>query len=188
MGCLIDIHCNLLQIITMDPPWPSKSVNRAKTYSTLPDARSPRESTERKNTHSAMADGIAANNEAREDEANRMPTPPASASAAAEVAALMRLRVGRLADRERGCLVGVWVTNRRSLIDAVQQCFLPSLGALPLHAGKTSSMGLNVSMSVREDDAVGDCRASDSKAVDDDAESLDSSILYWLKVSEGKRS
>ena len=111
----------------------------------------------------------------------------ASAASPAELAALMRLRVERLADRERGCLVGVWVTNCRSLIDSVQQCFLPSLGALPLNASAASPMEFTRSHdhdAAGEHDGDGGDVTSDLRTIDGDTNTLDGSILYWIKVRE----
>jgi hypothetical protein len=188
----------------MDPPWPSKSVARAKPYGTLPTAGAQRE-VQRFGAPSAVVPlvaaaeagapaGAAAGAAAGEAAAGGAGGGGGggggggAAAAAAEVAALVRLRVGRLADRERGCLVGVWVTNRRALVNAVQHCFLPSLGAIPLSAHDCNA---NDDDGGGGDNIYGDW-ASRSDGVGETSTTgdgdgiggLDGSVLYWLKVSK----
>jgi N6-adenosine-specific RNA methylase IME4 len=117
--------------ITLDPPWPSQSVRRAGTYATIPHRATT-------GTSTLGTPGLVSE-DTPEDGApggvrKKRPrlSPPAVAPG---LEALVRLPLGSLADATTGCLVGVWVTNNRALVDAVSEVLLPAWGAMPLGTG-----------------------------------------------------
>ena len=200
-------------VIVLDPPWPSRSVARAGAYETMRTAKTgghggglgdkSRNAPSACGEHSSGSCCAAGGCGCGGGEAatiGQQPRPSKRAghhrsfSPGPELAALCAIPfASALADADRGCLVGVWVTNQAALVEWAAQVLLPSLGATGLRdappgpgeamdEARDASDGASFEQHCREPDpGPGSASSADNGAAGPAQEPGPASV-YWLKV------